>query len=122
MLEPLLVIVFVLAPFVLDFDDSTARTLSFVLAGLILVVGMTTQWRLSLVKLLPLRTHFTLDAMLGAAQILAPFVFGFSDETAPTAFFIVMGLAELGAALMTRWDPGDEFAVTPASGAGGARP
>jgi uncharacterized membrane protein HdeD (DUF308 family) len=114
MIEPLVGVIFILAPFVLDFDDSSARTLSIVIGIVILLSGLMTKWRLSLVKLIPLRVHFMTDVLIGIVSIAAPFVLGFSDETAPLVFFLVMGVAELGAAFGTAWAPGDERA--------GARP
>jgi hypothetical protein len=114
MIEPVIGVLFILAPFVLDFDHSSARTLSIVVGVVILLSGMMTRWRLSLVKLIPLRVHFMTDVLIGIVCIAAPFALGFSDETAPLIFFLVMGLGELGAAFGTAWAPGDERA--------GARP
>ena len=108
MIEPVVAVLFILAPFVLDFDDSAARTLSIAIGVIILVVGMTTRWRLSLVKLIPLEMHFAGDLLIGIVSIAAPFVLGFSDETAATVFFVAMGVGELAAALGTAWRPTDE--------------
>jgi hypothetical protein len=107
MIEPFIGVLFILAPFVLDFDHSSARTLSIVVGVVILLSGMMTRWRLSLVKLIPLRVHFMTDVLIGIVCIAAPFALGFSDETAPLIFFLVMGLGELGAAFGTAWAPGD---------------
>jgi hypothetical protein len=114
MIEPVIGLLFILAPFVLDFDHSAARTLSIVVGVVILLSGMMTRWRLSLVKLIPLRVHFMTDVLIGIVCIAAPFALGFSDETAPLIFFLVMGIGELGAAFGTAWAPRDERA--------GARP
>ena len=69
---------------------------------------MTTRWRMSLVKLIPLRTHFTMDLAVGIALIVLPFVAGFSDHGGATRFFVIAGVLELGTALMTRWVEGEE--------------
>jgi hypothetical protein len=114
MIEPIIGLLFILAPFLLDFDHSSARTLSIIVGVVILLSGMLTRWRLSLVKLIPLRIHFMTDVLIGIVCIAAPFVLGFSDETAPLIFFLVVGVGELGAAFGTAWAPGDERA--------GARP
>ena len=107
MVEPLVGLLFILAPFILDFDHSSARTLSIVIGAVIIVSGMTTRWRLSVAKLIPLRVHFMTDVLIGVVCVAAPFVLGFSDETAPLVFFLVMGVGEIGAAFMTAWEPGD---------------
>jgi hypothetical protein len=103
--EPFLAALWLLAPFIFGFDDDTARTLSWIVGGAILLVGLTTRWRLALLKLIPLRGHQMLDLGLGAFLVLAPFILGFSDESAPTIFFIVLGLGQMGAAILTRWEP-----------------
>jgi hypothetical protein len=103
MIEPIMALVFIIAPFVLDYDDSTAKWLSVAIGAVMLVVGMTTRWRWSLVKLIPLSMHFAGDVAIGVIAIAAPFVLGFSDETAPTVVFVVLGIGELGAALGTAW-------------------
>src|SRR4051794_41121288 len=105
MIEPIIALVFIVAPFVLDFDSSTARTLSIVIGVVILLVGMTTRLRLSLIKLVPLQMHFAGDVLIGALSLAAPFLFGFSDETAALVFFLAMGAGELAAALGTAWRP-----------------
>ena len=110
MVEPLVGLLFILAPFILDFDHSSARTLSIVIGAVIIVSGMTTRWRLSVAKLIPLRVHFMTDVLIGVVSIAAPFVLGFSDETAALAFFLIMGAGELAAAFGTAWAPGDERA------------
>jgi hypothetical protein len=99
MIEPVIGLLFIVAPFVLDFDDSSARTSSIIVGVVILLSGMMTRWRLSLVKPIPLRMHFMTDVLIGSICIAWQFALGFSDETAPLIFFLVMGAGELGAAL-----------------------
>jgi SPW repeat-containing protein len=110
MTEPVLGLLLILAPFVLGFDDDTARTLSIVLGVVILLSGLTTRWRLSLVKLIPLRVHFMTDVLLGIVAILAPFVLGFSDETTALLWFLIVGVGELAAAFGTAWGTSDDVA------------
>ncbi len=113
LVEPLIGLLFLLAPAMLDVEDDAARTL-------FVVVGSTTRWRMSLVKLIGLRVHAGLDLGLGILLVAAPFLFGFDDETAPTVFSIALGVGEIGAALLTRWSPADEVGGTgePRSGLG----
>src|SRR4051812_18963985 len=117
MIEPIIGLLFILAPFILDFDHSSARTLSIVVGVVILLSAASTRWRLSLVKLIPLRVHFMTDVLIGIVCVAAPFVLGFSDETAPLVFFLVMGVGEIGAAFMTAWEPaGYEAGAQPRRG------
>lgn len=119
-LEPVLGILFIVAPFLLGFDDSTAATATSIVAGvLVLLVGMTTNWRLSLMKVLPLRVHALLDLGLGIALIASPFLFGFSDVAAATIFAVLMGAGLVLASLATRWDHAEDFGR---GRSGGAQP
>jgi hypothetical protein len=105
-LEPFAALVLIAAPWIFGFSDVTSATIVSIAAGVaILATGAMTRWRWSLVKLIPLRTHFMADVGLGLVLILSPFIFGFSDEGGATRFMVVAGVLELLAALSTRWDP-----------------
>ena len=109
MFEPLVAIVLIAAPWIFGFDDvSSATAVSIAVGAIMLISGMSTRWRLSLVKLIPLRTHFLTDLALGAVLIVAPFVFGDSDRGDATRFLVIMGILELVTALGTRWDLREE--------------
>jgi hypothetical protein len=116
--ERLLVAMLIAAPFVLGFDDVGAPTALSLLAGVaILLVAMSTCWRLSLVKVIPLIAHAMLDLGLGALLVASPFLFGFHDDSsAATAFFIVFGLMEMLATLATRWSAADAPVAGPRGG------
>jgi hypothetical protein len=104
-LEPLIALVIIAAPWIFQFSETTAATVICVIVGVtMLLVGSITDWRLSLVRLIPLRMHLMGDFALGAVLILSPLIFGFSDEGGPTRFMVIAGVLELMAALMTRWD------------------
>jgi hypothetical protein len=107
-LEPTIAAVFIAAPFVLGFDDGNAKWLSIGIGIAILLSGMMTKWRVSVVKVISLRAHYALDVVVGVLCLVAPFAFGFSDETAALVFFLVMGLGEFGAIIATGWDPDPE--------------
>jgi len=104
-LEPLMAVVIIAAPWIFGFSDTDSATAICVIVGVVmLLVGSMTDWRLSLVRLIPLRLHLTGDLVLGAVLVLSPLVFGFADEGGPTRFMVIAGALELMTALMTRWD------------------
>jgi hypothetical protein len=104
--EPLLAALFIVAPFLFGFSDQAAPTAVSIVIGLcVLLVAMSTRWRLSLIKAIPIPAHMVTDLVLSALLITSPFLFGFSDQSTPTAFFIVMGVVDLLATLATRWYP-----------------
>lgn len=110
-IEPPVALVFILAPFILGFDDSTAKTLSIIVGVAVLGLFATTRWRPAPLKLLSLSAHAIADLSVGVLLIAAPFLFGFDDETAPTVFMIVMGATLVLVTLATRFDPADDFAT-----------
>src|SRR4051794_13110080 len=113
-IEPVAALLLIAAPWIFGFSDNdTATTLSVIIGVVVLVTGMSTRWRMSLVKLIPLQTHFMMDVGVGIALIVLPFIAGFSDHGGATRFFVIAGALELGTALMTRWDEREE--VRPAT-------
>jgi hypothetical protein len=102
-LEYLAAILFIAAPIVFSFDDGTATALSIVVGVVILVVAATSEGPTSLVNSLPLTAHVALDYVLAVFLVAAPFVAGFDSETAPTVFFIAMGVAHLLITIGTRF-------------------
>ena len=108
MIEPLMAVLIIVSPWLFSFNDvSDAKTICIVVGIVMLLAGAMTQWRYSLVKLIPLRTHFMTDLLLAAVLILTPFIFGFSDEGGATRFMIIIGVVEALTALSTRWDPAE---------------
>ena len=108
-IEPIAAILLIAAPWIFGFSDNdTATPLSVIIGVVVLATGMSTRWRMSLVKLIPLRTHLMMDVGVGIALIVLPFVAGFSDHGGATRFFVIAGVLELGTTLMTRWDAREE--------------
>ena len=106
-LDYLLGALLIAAPFLFDFSAEGAATAVAVVAGVLVILsGASTEgFRTSLVKVVPVQAHIAFDFVLGAFFVAAPFLFGFSDESAPTAFFIVLGVFGLLLTLATRWRP-----------------
>ncbi|MCW2927846.1 MAG: hypothetical protein JWM86_1814 [Thermoleophilia bacterium] len=91
------------APFVLDFGSDAATYFSIAAGVAILLVAATTDGPASIVSHLPIGFHVLLDYVVALAFIAAPFVFSFSDERAPTAFFIGLGVLHLLVTVGTRF-------------------
>ena len=95
--------VLIVAPFLLGFDSGSATALSIVLGVVILAIAAATDGPTSLVNQIPRPAHVALDYVLVVVLIALPFLAGFSDETAPTALFIVLGVAHLLVTIGTRF-------------------
>src|SRR3954454_25012302 len=117
LVEPVVGILLIAAPWIFGFDDvGSSKTLSIIVGVIVLLSGLPTRWRWSIAKLIPLRTHFMTDVLLGIVLIAGPFVLGDSDNGAATRFLVIAGVLELLAALSTNWDLREEFAATDGRG------
>jgi hypothetical protein len=93
------------APFLFGFDSDAATALAIVSGVAVIVLTATTDSPAGLSRTLPVGIHVVVDLALVALLIAAPFLFAFSDESAPTAFFIVLGVVHLLLTLGTRFLP-----------------
>ncbi len=97
---------FVAAPFLFGFESDAATALAIVVGVLVIVLSASTNAPTGLAKVLPVEIHAIADFALAVLLIAAPFLFGFRDENAPTAFFIVLGVLHLLFTIATRYrDP-----------------
>ena len=101
-------ILFVAAPFIFGFESDAATAASIIIGIGLLVVAASSEGPTGLAKVIPVGIHVVLDFAVVAVLVAAPFLFGFSDEGTPTAFFIVLGLAHLLVTIATRFLPARE--------------
>lgn len=94
---------FIVAPFLFSFDSGAATALSIVVGVVILIVAASTEGPTGMIASIPTSMHVLLDYALAAVLVASPFLFGFSGETVPTAFFIVLGVAHLLITIGTRF-------------------
>jgi hypothetical protein len=76
---------------------------SIVAGVLLIVVAASTDGPTSLNNSIPVPVHVLLDLVAGGVFIAAPFLFGFSHEGAPTAFFIGLGVLYVLIVVGTRY-------------------
>ena len=91
------------APFLLSFDSGAATALSIIVGVVVVAVAAATEGPTSLVNQIPRPAHVVLDYVLAALLIALPFLAGFSDESTPTAFFLVLGVLHLLITIGTRF-------------------
>ncbi|MBA2474375.1 MAG: hypothetical protein H0V40_00235 [Actinobacteria bacterium] len=101
--EYLAAALFIAAPFLFGFDSSAATAVSIVVGLGILVITASTAFSTGLAKVIPIGIHVVLDFVAAAIMLAAPFLFGFSDENAPTVFFIVLGVVHVLLTIATRF-------------------
>jgi hypothetical protein len=96
-------VLLVIAPFVFAFDSGGATAVSIALGVIVIAIAASTDGPTSLINQIPLTAHVALDYVLAGLLIAMPFIASFSDETAPTAFFIALGVGHLLITIGTRF-------------------
>jgi hypothetical protein len=98
-------VLLLVAPFLFSFDSDSATALS-IFAGLgVVALAASTASSTGVAKVIPLGVHVLLDVVVVAFLVAAPFLFGFSGDAAPTAFFMVLGVWHLILTIATRFKP-----------------
>ena len=96
-------VLLIAGPFLLSFDSGTATGVSVAVGVAVIAIAAATDGPTSLVDQIPVPAHVALDYVLAVLLVAMPFIAGFSDETAPTAFFIALGVAHLLITIGTRF-------------------
>jgi len=107
-------VLLIAAPFLFNFKASAAVAVAIIAGVIVLGVAASTEGSSSLIDSIPIAVHLLLDFALAAVLIAAPFLFAFSNESTPTAFFIILGVAHLLVTIGTRFKPPGERGATPA--------
>jgi hypothetical protein len=93
----------ILAPFLFSFEDTSAKAISVLVGAGILVMAVVTDAPTGVARTLPVASHVVLDYVVALFMVVSPFVFGFSDDTAATAYFLVVGIGYVLLAVLTRY-------------------
>ena len=96
-------VLLIAAPFLFGFESDAAVALSIVAGVVVIGVAASTEGAGSLIDSIPISIHVLIDFALAAVLIAAPFLFAFSSESSPTAFFIVLGVLHLLVTIGTRF-------------------
>ncbi len=109
MLDYLLGIVLIVAPWVLGFDEGGARTwLPVVLGAGVIAYSLLTNYELGVIKTIPMPVHLGLDVVGGIVLAISPWLFGFADDG--WIPYLVLGILEIGAGIFTQTTPTSEAA------------
>lgn len=107
--------VLMVCPWIFGFAEVGAARNVFLFGGIALIAySLLTNYYYSVVRVIPLGAHMTMDAILGVFLILAPALFGYRDilTDGQYALHIVLGIGAVGLVALTR--PRTEAAKTPA--------
>lgn len=90
-------------PLIFDLPPGAASTVPVVLGAGTIVYSLITDYELGLMKILPMKAHLGIDLVAGLLLIAAPWLFGFDDQVFWP--FVIVGILEVGASLMTAKHP-----------------
>jgi hypothetical protein len=94
------------APWLFDFQRGGAETWVPVVLGVAaMLYSLLTDYEMGAFRMLPMPTHLALDMGNGVLLAVSPWLFGFSDRIWQP--HLVIGLIEIGTALMTSRVPAD---------------
>lgn len=89
------------APWLLGFADDTAATVIPVALGAsTLVYSLFTNYEYALARMIPYRVHLTIDMIAGIVLLASPWLFGFSDRIYLP--HVILGAFEIVAVLLSR--------------------
>jgi hypothetical protein len=109
-LEYVVGVLFIAAPFLFGFSDKPAPTAAALVVGLLLLAfTATSDLPTGLVRSITPGIHATVDFVLAVVLVALPFVLGFTEQGRATALFIVVGVLHLLMTIATRFSPRDEF-------------
>lgn len=104
-LDYLMGILLIAAPWIFNFNRGGAETwVPVVLGAGAILYSLLTNYEMGMVKSLSMRTHLNLDLLSGVFLAISPWIFGFNDFVYLP--HLILGIAEVGAALMTDPVPG----------------
>jgi short subunit fatty acids transporter len=97
-------------PRLLSWSDTTTNLLTIV-AVMALVYSLLTRYELGLMRVLPVKVHLALDFMAGVLLCSAPLWLARDVSSSEKTGLIILGVFEIGAALMTRTESSQEQAT-----------
>lgn len=104
MLDYLMGALLIAAPWIFDFNQGGAETWVPVILGAgVIMYSLFTDYELGAVRKLSMGTHLMMDLVGGIILAASPWLFGFSDFVYLP--HLILGIAEIGAALLTEREP-----------------
>jgi hypothetical protein len=106
MLDYLVGALLIVAPWLFGFAAGGAETwVPVVLGAAAILYSLFTDYELGVVRRIPMPTHLMLDLGSGVLLAISPWLFGFADRVWQP--HLIIGLIEIGTAVMTRRVPAD---------------
>lgn len=106
-LDYLMGILLIASPWIFDFyRGSWESWVPIILGAGVIIYSLITDYEYSATRKISMKSHLTLDFIGGALLAVSPWLFGFSEYVYWP--HLILGILEIGAALMTKTIPGYE--------------
>jgi hypothetical protein len=103
-LDYLMGIILIAAPWIFGFARGGAETWIFVALGAgALLYSLLTDYEMGAAKVISMPMHLTIDLLSGIFLAASPWIFGFADEVYMP--HLIFGILEVGASLVTQKEP-----------------
>ncbi len=103
-LDYIMGLVLIAAPWIFGFSRDGAETWVPVVLGIgVIIYSLLTRYELGAYPMISMRTHLALDLAGGILLAVSPWLFGFADYI--WAPHLILGVAEIGASLLTKRTP-----------------
>src|SRR3990170_6994994 len=100
-IDYLMALVLISAPWLFSFDRNGAETWVPVALGVgMILYSLITDYELGVTGILSMRAHLLIDILGGALLAVSPWLFGFHDYVSTP--HVVLGMAEIAGALLTK--------------------
>lgn len=97
-------ILLLVSPSLFNLDMENIQSIILYVAGAtIIFYSLLTSYEVGIIKIIPMKVHLILDILSGLMLAASPWIFGFSEIV--YAPYLVLGLLEICAALMTSSKP-----------------
>lgn len=98
----------IIAPWVLDFSDNSSATWTLVIAGIaVLLQTVFTDFEVGLVRRIPMQSHLMVDFGLGVLLAISPWLFNFDERVYLP--HLVLGVFSILASLTTHRVPSHSY-------------
>lgn len=114
MLDYLVGLALIAAPWVLGFDDDRNAMLVPVVVGIsVIIYSLLTDYELGIAHLIPMPVHLLFDLLGGLLLVASPWLFGFSDDIWWP--HVAVGLLEIVVVLLSQRHPLERTGTVPRS-------
>lgn len=103
-MDYLMAVLLMASPWIFGFaNGGYAQWVPFIVGVMIIGQSLFTNYEVSLIQRIPMKTHLSLDVITGLVLAASPWIFGFAEFVYLP--HLVLGILEIGAALTTYQEP-----------------